>query len=111
MMNPFNARALSFDAAAINETIQKALASAGLDTTTGPMHGVTETIRRALAEGAVAEAAQFDRATVLDGAAHTVAAADDAAARSDRDTSISEAQRSSSYETHDFSNRAGSRAY
>lgn len=40
-----------FDAQAINDTIQRALASAGLDTATGPMHGVTETIRRALATG------------------------------------------------------------
>ncbi len=57
MKNPFNARAPSFDADAINETIQRALASAGLDTTAGPMHDVTETIRRALAAGRLAEAA------------------------------------------------------
>jgi len=30
MKNPFNVRAPAFDAAAINETIQRALASAGL---------------------------------------------------------------------------------
>ena len=48
MKTPFNIRAPSFDAQAINETIRKALASAGLDTTTGPMRGVTDTIQRAL---------------------------------------------------------------
>ncbi|MEO8122507.1 MAG: PHB depolymerase family esterase [Burkholderiales bacterium] len=48
MKTPFNGRAPSFDAQAINEIIRNALASAGLDTTAGPMRGVTETIRRAL---------------------------------------------------------------
>lgn len=33
---------------AIHATIQRALSAAGLDTTTGPMQGVTQTIRRAL---------------------------------------------------------------
>ena len=48
MRTTFNIRAPSFDVYAINETIRSALASAGLDTTTGPMRGVTDTIRRAL---------------------------------------------------------------
>ena len=39
----------AFDAAAINETIRNALASAGLDTQSGPMKGVTDTIAQALA--------------------------------------------------------------
>jgi poly(hydroxyalkanoate) depolymerase family esterase len=33
----------------INDTIERALASAGINTQAGPMHGVTETIRQALA--------------------------------------------------------------
>jgi poly(hydroxyalkanoate) depolymerase family esterase len=37
-----------FNVDRINQTIQRALASAGLDTSTGPMHDVTQTIRRAL---------------------------------------------------------------
>ncbi|HEX2541813.1 MAG TPA: PHB depolymerase family esterase [Caldimonas sp.] len=41
-----------FDADDINRTIQRALASAGLDTSTGSMHEVTETIRRALSSNA-----------------------------------------------------------
>lgn len=48
MKHPFNARAPAFDADAINATIQRALASAGLGTTAGPMREVTDTIRRAL---------------------------------------------------------------
>jgi hypothetical protein len=47
MRHPFNARPPS-GADAINETIRRALATAGLDTTAGPtMHDVTETTRRA----------------------------------------------------------------
>ena len=53
MKNLFNARVPSFDAKAINETIARALASAGLDTTSGPMRSVTETIRRTLASGRI----------------------------------------------------------
>jgi poly(hydroxyalkanoate) depolymerase family esterase len=42
-----------FDADHTNATIERALAAAGLDTSTGPMHGVLETIRRALSTGAL----------------------------------------------------------
>src|SRR4051812_16091713 len=56
MQNPFNARAPAFDANAINDTIQRALTSAGLDTSAGPMHNVTETIRRALASAGLSSA-------------------------------------------------------
>lgn len=72
-----------FDAESIHATIQRALASAGLDTQTGPMHGVTETIRRALAGARIAGAAPDDAAP----------------------------QRPGSFEAHTFSNPAGSRAY
>ena len=112
MKSPFNARTPSFDAAAINETIQRALGSAGLDTTTGPMQGVTETIRRALAAAGIAEAAQrFDSASVIDVVAGTVAAAEDRQASSDHESSIAQAPRPGSFETREFSNRAGTRAY
>src|SRR4051794_18370919 len=40
--------AARFNADDINQTIQRALASAGLDTSTGPLQGVTDTIRKAL---------------------------------------------------------------
>ena len=59
--NPFNTRPAAFDAHAINETIQRALASAGLDTAAGPLRGVAETVRRALAAGGIAEAAPAAR--------------------------------------------------
>jgi poly(hydroxyalkanoate) depolymerase family esterase len=38
----------SFSIADVGHTIERALASAGLDTSAGPMHGVLDTIRRAL---------------------------------------------------------------
>ena len=81
MKTPFNARAPAFDFAAINATIQRALASAGLDTTAGPMHGVTETIRRANA----------NVSGHLPG----------------RDAP----QRPGSFDTHEFTAEAGSRSY
>jgi poly(hydroxyalkanoate) depolymerase family esterase len=79
----------SFDAHAINETIRRALASAGLDTSTGPMHDVTETIRRAISPDGVSHAAPA-------GAAQP---------------SIDDAQAVGSFETCRFSNGAGSRLY
>lgn len=115
MKYPFHARAQapSFDAEAINETIQRALASAGLDTTAGPMHDVTETIRRALAAAHLAEAApRFDSESVVDAAARVIPADDDTGAAWNRDPPIREArQRPGSFEAHVFSNDAGSRDY
>ena len=46
-------RTSRFNADHIHRTIASALASAGLDTSTGPMHEVTETIRRALSSSAM----------------------------------------------------------
>jgi poly(hydroxyalkanoate) depolymerase family esterase len=112
MQNPFNARAPSFDAAAIHSTIQRALQSAGLDTTSGPMHGVTETIRRALATTGLARAPQqFDSESVIDVEARLVPTGEDAQAVPDRDPSLGKAHRPGSFETHGFSNRAGTRTY
>lgn len=113
MNKPFNARPFSFDADAINETIQRALASAGLDTTAGPMHDVTEIIRRALSAGSHAEATpRFDSEDVIDVAARVMPAGEDTEATWDREPSIADAQqRRGSFEAHEFSNEAGSRAY
>jgi poly(hydroxyalkanoate) depolymerase family esterase len=113
MKSPFTTRVPSFDAHAINETIQRALASAGLDTASGPMRGVTETIRRALAAGLPTHAAQrFDSESVVDVVARHVPAGEEGGAASDREPSAGEAQqRPGSFETHHFSNDAGTRAY
>jgi poly(hydroxyalkanoate) depolymerase family esterase len=113
MKNPFNARAPAFDADAINATIQRALASAGLDTTAGPMRDVTETIRRALAAGGLAPAAPSgDGESVIDVAARVVPAGEDTVAARGREPSKAEAPlRPGSFETHEFSSDAGQRAY
>lgn len=113
MKYPFDTRAPSFDADAINQTIQRALASAGLDTTAGPMHDVTEIIRRALAAGRIAEAnPRFDGESVIDVEARVVPAGEDTNAAWDRGPATSEAQQPpGSFEIHEFSNDAGSRAY
>ena len=113
MKYPFNTRAPSFDANAINETIRRALASAGLDTTAGPMHDVTEIIRRALATSPVAGAdPRFDRESVIDVTARVVPAGEVGSTVPDRKPSIEPAQqRRGRIEAHQFSNDAGTRAY
>jgi poly(hydroxyalkanoate) depolymerase family esterase len=113
MKNPFNARASAFNADAINATIQQALASAGIDTTTGPMHDVTETIRRALGSGRPADAGpSFNDAAVIDVAARILPTGEDSPTAWHSEPSIPEAQQThGSFEAHEFSNAAGSRAY
>ncbi len=126
MQNPFNARAPHFDAAAINATIQRAFASAGLDTRAGPMHGVADTIQRALATagragmaGAVQRGPGGDTVDVVarvvsidDGHAHGDGAGNGgAAAAPGGAASAGPAQRPGSFETHMFTNHAGSLAY
>jgi poly(hydroxyalkanoate) depolymerase family esterase len=113
MKPPFNARAPSFNADAINETIRRALTAAGLDTTAGPMHTVTETIRRALAAGGPAEAARpYDPESVIDVAARVVPTGEGEAAPSQRQPSLRATQPwPGRFEAHNFSNHAGSRAY
>ncbi len=114
MLKPlFDARAPAFNADAINETIQRALASAGIDTAAGPMHGVTETIRRALgARHVAAVAPATDSESVVDVAARVVPAGEDPIAAPDLGPSSREAQpQPGSFEAHAFSNHAGTRAY
>lgn len=113
MKNPFNARAPSFNANAIHDTIQRALASAGLDTTAGPLHNVTETLRRALAAGGPAQApARFDPESVIDVAAREVPGGEEEAPAGEPGPPPGAAQPwRGRCETHGFSNDAGRRAY
>jgi len=113
MKNPFNARAPSFDAKTINETIQRALASAGLDTTSGPMRSVTETIRRALASGGLADTAAPPNASdsVIDVMARVVDVGEQESDRSNRRPTIGDAEAPGAFETRQFSNHAGTRSY
>jgi poly(hydroxyalkanoate) depolymerase family esterase len=114
MQYRFNARAPAFNADAINETIQRALASAGLDTTSGTMHNVTETIRNALASAGLGDTPTVPRPTesVIDVEARVVGTADaDGEARPSNRPSTDGIGAPGSFETHEFSNHAGTRSY
>ncbi|WP_298829875.1 PHB depolymerase family esterase [uncultured Piscinibacter sp.] len=117
MKNPFHGLAPPFDADAINETIQRALAAAGLDTQAGPMRDVTETVRRALASGRPGGAApNSDHASVIDVDARVVPAGadtdtDPATARRRQPSTGEARQWRGSVETHEFGNDAGRRIY
>lgn len=113
MKHPFDDRSPPFDANAIHETIRRALASAGLDTTAGPMRGVSETIRHALAAGLRAPAgARFDPASVIDVAARLVPSPGDGGPVPGREPPSGESRpRPGRVEAHEFSNDAGTRAY
>lgn len=112
MQYRFNARAPAFNADAINETIQRALASAGLDTTSGPMNNVTETIRNALASAGLAGAAPRPAESVIDVDARVVDIGHaDGEATPGGVPSTDGTGALGSFETHEFSNQAGTRAY
>jgi poly(hydroxyalkanoate) depolymerase family esterase len=113
MNNPFNARTPSFDAKAICETIQRALGSAGLDTSSGPMRDVTETIRRALASGGLKDAPTYPVATesVIDVLAREVDVAEEGNSESAFKPQTGDAQAPGTVETHEFSNHAGTLSY
>lgn len=63
-----------FDAREITDTIKRALASAGLDTQSGPMKGVTDTIDRAFAAAGLRQrtGAPGPRGATIDGVARTI---------------------------------------
>ena len=90
----FKPNAPAFDAHAIQQTIERALASAGLDSSSGPMHDVTETIRRALSPAALTPVVPPDEA-VIDVEARVVGV--DSA--------------TGSFQAFDFRNAAGQRRY
>ncbi|MBY0235643.1 MAG: PHB depolymerase family esterase [Burkholderiaceae bacterium] len=100
MKNLFTARVKAFNARAINATIERALTRAGLNTAGGPMRHVTETIRRALAAGRPPDD-------------HAAPAAHVNAERFGQRKPPSSEQlfKPGSFEAHQFSNQAGTRAY
>ena len=66
--------AARFDARGITETIKRALASAGLDTRSGPMKGVTDTIEQALSAAGLMQRRESPgaRGVTIDGTAREV---------------------------------------
>jgi poly(hydroxyalkanoate) depolymerase family esterase len=113
MQHPFNARGPSFDANAINQTIERALTSAGLDTTSGPMRAVTETIRQALASGGLptAAAAPATLDDVIDVVARVVCHGRTAIEPLDGRLPRARVETPGTFETRRFGNVAGTRAY
>ena len=116
MKMPFNFKAPSFDAQAIHETVRSALASAGLDTTTGPMRGVTDTIRRALSAAGLPKtkgaAAASDE--VVDVVARVVDVGQDQVQHAGpaRQPPMDRSQApGASFDAFEHTNRAGTRAY
>lgn len=98
-----------FDAARITATIENALASAGLRTDSGPLHGVTETVRRALA--AVGGRARADGDTsVIDVVAREVSGRSTTPVPRDR-TPRGEPAAPGEFVRREFTNHAGTRAY
>ena len=115
MKTPFNMRAPSFNADAINETIRNALASAGLDTTAGPMRDVTETIRRALSSAGLpttTEGVAVSSKNIIDVEARVVDVQQDGDGERTRQPSTDAPQQPvDSFDTCKYANRAGTRSY
>ncbi len=117
MKNPFDPRTPTFDAGAIQQTIQRALASAGLDTTTGTMREVSETIERALAAGGLMKTAPVASsphpdANVVDVVARVVPEGEGSNPEPQTARPTSEAPwPTERLQSFSFSNAAGTRAY
>lgn len=117
MKPPFKPRAPAFDAEAIHATLRNAWASAGLDTRSGPMVGLTETLRRALSPAAMfSSTGRMDASNaVIDGVTRVVDLPSDGHAGSARrplDPRPATRQTpSNESDGHDPLNPAGSRAY
>ncbi len=115
MKNLFNSNKPAFDAEAINETIRCALSSAGLETKSGPMHHVSETIRRALASGGAPNAPASPASTdpVLDIVARVVdvGAVGDAATSDAPAPSAQGWQAPGTFEAREFTSPVGTRSY
>ena len=119
------------DGRAITDTIQRALASAGLDTQSGPMKGVTDIIQRALSAAGLYAPAPNDphesavvtrasgapvttsrRGVTIDGVARHVPTPQDITdLESLEPTAPAESARPGQFVTRSFTNHAGTRTY
>lgn len=108
-----NFRSPPFDVDKINDTIERALASAGLDTTSGPMASVTATIRQALSSNGLHDprAAPAAPDAVIDVSARVVDAPVAPYDAPRQRPGIIDAETPGTFQAHEFSNATGSRAY
>jgi poly(hydroxyalkanoate) depolymerase family esterase len=102
-----------FNVKSITDTIERALTSAGLDTSSGPMQSVTETIRRALSSGGVSAFSHppSGDGSVIDVAARVVGEPDEKDHEPIRRSPPSAPGLPGEFVTREFSNSAGTRAY
>ncbi|MEO8938412.1 MAG: PHB depolymerase family esterase [Burkholderiaceae bacterium] len=102
----------SIDVNSITATIERALASAGLQTQSGPMQGVTETIRRALSSaGMRADSPAATDASVIDVEARVVGAPQREHLAAHRSSLDHEPAAPGQCVTRQFANQAGARFY
>jgi poly(hydroxyalkanoate) depolymerase family esterase len=102
-----------FNVTSITDTIERAFASAGLDTTTGPMRDVSETIRRALSSSGMAApmpSSGMDK-PFIDVEAFVVGNPQDGAVDHRPEPGVTEPEAPGAFVTREFSNEAGTRAY
>jgi poly(hydroxyalkanoate) depolymerase family esterase len=115
MTKRFNARAPAFNAASINETIQRAFESAGIDTSSGPMHNVIEIVRRTLAsgqQGSTTAVPPTPDESFIDVSARVVAPDEvDGGGEFEPKPFKRDPQALGTFEAHEFSNAAGARSY
>ena len=100
----------AFDAGKINDTIKRALASAGLDTQSGPMKTVTDTIEQALSGAGLTRHPAAQYGEVIDGFARDVTR--------EPETDVTEGRPAAprpglggQFLSRSFSSAAGTRAY
>ena len=113
MKYPSSSNASPFDVARITDTIQRALASAGLDTAAGPMRDVTETIRRALSSSGLPATTPPapTAAPFIDVEARVVRDPQREVGQPELDSPALAREARGAFVAREFSNPAGTRAY
>jgi poly(hydroxyalkanoate) depolymerase family esterase len=113
MKFPTSSHVPTFDVTSITDTIERALASAGLDTTAGPMRDVTETIRRALSSSGLAAPMPTPgmHKPFIDVQARVVPEVQDRVVEPRPEPGVIEREAPGAFVWQEFSNEAGTRAY
>jgi len=112
MNYPSKSHVLPFDVTSITDTIERALASAGLDTSAGPMRRVTDTIRRALSSsGLSAPMPSADIDTSFIDVEARVVRDPQGAGHPGLEPPVIGREAPGAFVTREFSNQAGTRAY
>jgi poly(hydroxyalkanoate) depolymerase family esterase len=104
----------SFDTSAINDTIERALTSAGVNTQTGPMKGVMDTIQQSLGAAGLNRRAPVagEHGVTIDGIARKIFTRDDTAGDAPiRPTRPADRVQLGEFVSRSFTNHAGTRTY